>query len=160
MKLLLIYTIYSCPIPFCTLDLTLEVWLLCYNEILGQMLRCFKRIKCVLFFVSINTELKEMKFLMNYTIFLCPASFFHLDLTLVVGRLCYNGMLGQMLRFQCFCKINEISENPLYLCRSCKRALGDCGTSGKTTTAYILVKRPFRITTGGKHVKQCYHNKE
>ena len=53
-----------------------------------------------------------MKFLMNYTIFLCPVSFFDLDLTLVVGLWCYNGMLGQMLRFQYFCKIHEISERP------------------------------------------------
>ena len=36
----MIYTIYPCPVSFCPLDSTLGVGLLCFNRMLGQMLRC------------------------------------------------------------------------------------------------------------------------
>ena len=38
---LMIYTIYPCPISFCPLDWTLGIGLLCFNRMLGQMLRCY-----------------------------------------------------------------------------------------------------------------------
>ena len=36
----MICTIYPCPVSFCPLDWTLWVGLLCFNRMLGQMLRC------------------------------------------------------------------------------------------------------------------------
>ena len=36
----MIYTIKPCPVSFYPLDSTFGVWLLCFNGMLGQMLRC------------------------------------------------------------------------------------------------------------------------
>ena len=36
----MIYTIYPCPVLFCSLDWTRGVGLLRFNRIIGQMLKC------------------------------------------------------------------------------------------------------------------------
>ena len=36
----MLYTIHQCAVSFCPLDSTFGVGLLCFNRMLGQMLRC------------------------------------------------------------------------------------------------------------------------
>ena len=63
----MIYTIYLCPVSFCPLERTLVVGLLCYNGMLGQMLRCL--------YFNIFLFLFILNFQMIYTIYACPVSF-------------------------------------------------------------------------------------
>ena len=91
----MIYTIYACLVSFPPIDRTLVVGLLCYNGMLGQMLRCLDfNIFMFLFILKSNKWNCEM----IYTIYACLVSFPPIDRTLVLGLLCYNGMLEQMLR--------------------------------------------------------------